>query len=124
MELAPLGVQVVLIEPGTIRSEFAARTMSEVEDARHPRTRYAAVYARAAAMQARFARVAADPVHVTRAIRRAVEARRPAARYVAPRRFVALIALVRLLPTRLVDAAMRRGFGLTAGNLIRGVQEG
>jgi short-subunit dehydrogenase len=120
MELAPLGVRVVLIEPGTIRSEFAARTMGEVEAARGPATRYAAVYERAAAMQARFAQVAADPIHVTRAIVRAVEARRPAARYVAPRRFLALIALVRLLPTCLVDAAMRRGFGLTAANLPRG----
>jgi hypothetical protein len=39
-------------------------------------------------------------------------ARRPSARSVAPRRFLALIALVRLVPTCWADAAMSRAFGL------------
>ena len=112
MELAPLGVQVVLIEPGTIRTEFAARTKAEIARTRPAVSSYDAVYAHVDAMEAKFARVAADPIHVTRAITRAIRARRPAARYVAPRRFLALIALIRLLPTCWVDAAMTRTFGL------------
>jgi NAD(P)-dependent dehydrogenase (short-subunit alcohol dehydrogenase family) len=112
MELAPLGVQVVLIEPGTIKTGFATRTKAEIALTRPARSYYDAVYAQVDAMEATFARMAADPIHVTRAIDRAIRARRPAARYVAPRRFLALIALIRLLPTCWVDAAMKRTFGL------------
>ena len=117
MEVAALGVQVVLIEPGTIRTEFATRTNSEIKRIRPTNSRYATVYDRAAAMEARFARMAADPDHVTRAIARAIDAQRPRARYVAPRRFLVLIALIRILPTRWVDAAMVRVFGLTRAAL-------
>jgi hypothetical protein len=48
---------------------------------------------------------------------RAVEATRPCTRYVAPGRFWLAIALVSGLPTRLVDAVMRWGFGLTRKQL-------
>jgi NAD(P)-dependent dehydrogenase (short-subunit alcohol dehydrogenase family) len=112
MEVAPFGVQVVVIEPGTIRSDFANRTRTEIARSRPETSRYQAIYARADALEARFAGVAADPIHVSRAIERAIAARRPSARYVAPRRFLALIALIRLLPTCWVDAAMSRAFGL------------
>jgi hypothetical protein len=56
--------------------------------------------------------MASDPSHVTRAITRVVRSRRPCARYVAPRRFVALIALFKLLPTAWLDVIMKRVFGL------------
>src|SRR5207237_3325883 len=54
MELAPFGVRVAIIEPGTIRTEFASRTMAEAARARETSTRYATVYARAAELEARF----------------------------------------------------------------------
>ena len=117
MEVASFGVQVVIVEPGTIRTEFASRTLGEATRARRAESRYAAIYARAAELEARFERMAATPAPVVRAIVRAIESRRPAARYVAPRRFLALIALVKLLPTCWVDAAMRRAFGLTRAQL-------
>jgi short-subunit dehydrogenase len=117
MELAPVGIQVVIIEPGTIKSEFASTTMSHVKKLAAT-SRYARVYQQAADMEAKFAGMAADPVHVSRAIVRAIAARRPSARYVAPRRFLAIVALVRLLPTCLVDRIMRRTFGLTPANLL------
>jgi short-subunit dehydrogenase len=112
IELAPLGVQVVVIEPGTIQTEFAARTVSEIARTRPPTTHYEAVYDRAGAMEARFARVAVDPIHVSRAIHRAIRARRPRARYVAPRRFAAVIVVFRLLPSCWIDALLARVFGL------------
>jgi short-subunit dehydrogenase len=119
MELAPLGVQVVVVEPGTIRTGFAERAKSEAQLVRRADTRYARVYDRADAIEARFARLASDPVHVTRAIVRAIRARRPRARYVAPRRFLALIALVKLLPTCWLDRIMIRAFGLRAAGAPR-----
>jgi short-subunit dehydrogenase len=114
MEVAGFGVRVVVVEPGTIRTEFASRALAEATAARGASTRYAAVYARTSELEARFDRLASDPAPVVRAIVRACTARRPAARYVAPRRFLLLIMLVRLLPTCWLDAVMRRMLGLTA----------
>ena len=114
MEVAPFGVRVVLVEPGTIRTGFADRTKSEIARTRPETTRYAAVYDHVSAIEARFMRMASDPSHVTRAIMRAIRARRPRARYVAPRRFLAVIALFRLLPTSWLDALLSRAFGLHA----------
>jgi short-subunit dehydrogenase len=120
MEVAPFGVRVVIVEPGTIRTEFASRVMAEAAKARSSSRRYASIYARAAAMEARFDGMAGDTRPVIKAITHAVLARRPRARYIAPRRFAALIAAVGLLPTCWVDAAMQRMFGLTRTQLAAG----
>lgn len=117
MEVAPFGVQVVLVEPGTIRTEFASRALGEATRARGEVTRYAAIYARTAELETKFDKLAGSSAPVVHAIARAIFARRPAARYVAPRRFAIMIALVRLLPTCWVDAVMRRMFGLTRREL-------
>jgi short-subunit dehydrogenase len=114
MEVAGFGVQVVIVEPGTIRTEFASRALGEATRARTEGTRYGAVYARTSELEARFDRLASSSAPVVRAIERAISARRPAARYVAPRQFLLMIALVRLLPTCWLDALMRRMLGLTA----------
>jgi len=113
MELAAFGIKVVIVEPGTVRTEFASRTMAEVGKTAHEGSRYASVYTRAKELEAKFAGAATGPESVVRAIVRAVTARRPAARYVAPARFYVLIALMRVLPTSWVDAIQRRLFGLT-----------
>lgn len=113
MELAPLGIQVVIVEPGTIRTELAARTMTEALRAKRPGSRYAAVYERAAAIEAKFGKLAGGTAPVVAAIRKALTKRRPSSRYVAPRKFVLAIALIRLMPTCWYDAVMRRVFGLT-----------
>ena len=117
MELHPFGIQVVLVEPGTIRTEFAQRTLSEAESSRIKESRYAPVYARTAELEARFAAMAHGPESVVRAIETAVSSSRPRARYVAPWRFFAAIVLVRLLPTCWVDALMRHVAGLTRAAL-------
>jgi short-subunit dehydrogenase len=117
MELAAFGVNVTIVEPGTIRTEFASRVFAESAKARSSDTRYAKVYDRAAALESRFDGMAGDTGPVVRAILHAVRARRPRIRYVAPRRFVLVIALLRILPTCWTDAAMRRIFGLTRKQL-------
>jgi NAD(P)-dependent dehydrogenase (short-subunit alcohol dehydrogenase family) len=120
MELAPFGIRVAIVEPGTIRTEFASRTLAEAARARGGETRYAAVYDRAAALEARFDGMAGGTAPVVRAIERALMSRRPRARYIAPRKFALVIALVRLLPTCWVDAAMQKMFGLTRARLAAG----
>jgi NAD(P)-dependent dehydrogenase (short-subunit alcohol dehydrogenase family) len=119
MELAAFGIDVVLVEPGTIRTRFAATTVREMKAERLDGSRYAAAYARAATLEHRFDRVASPVAPVTQTLIRAIEASRPCTRYVAPGRFWLAIALVSLLPTRLVDGAMRWAFGLTRRQLER-----
>ncbi len=124
MEVAPFGVEVVIVEPGTIRTGFASRAHVELERARRAGSRYESVYARAAAIEARFDRMAGTTAPVVRAIERALFTHRPRARYVAPRRFALLIALIRIAPTCWVDAAMQRVFGLTRAQLGAGRSPG
>ncbi|HEY4180949.1 MAG TPA: SDR family NAD(P)-dependent oxidoreductase [Kofleriaceae bacterium] len=112
MELSPFGIRVVVIEPGTIRTEFASRAMNEGLRERSADSLYARVYAQAATLEGKFDRLAGTTAPVVRAIETAINRRRPSARYVAPRRFALMIALVRLLPTCWADAAMQRMFGL------------
>ena len=112
MELRPFGIGVTIIEPGTIRTEFAGRAILESARARAGATRYADIYERQAELAARFDKIATGPAVVSRAIVRAVEAKRAPIRVVAPGRFLALIAIVKALPTCWVDYLMRRIAGL------------
>jgi NAD(P)-dependent dehydrogenase (short-subunit alcohol dehydrogenase family) len=119
MELAAFGIDVALVAPGTIKTSFAKRTVSEAAAVRAASTtsRYALVYANIDSLEDRFARVAASTDHTTRALVHASLARRPCTRYVAPWRFWAVIALFKLLPTRVLDAIARNAFGLTRAKL-------
>jgi short-subunit dehydrogenase len=112
MELRPFGIDVIIVEPGTIRTGFADRVIREADAARASSTRYGDVYQRQSELAAKFDRVAAHPETVARALVRAVEAKRPRIRIVAPGRFLLAIIAVRLLPVCWVDALMRRIAGL------------
>ena len=112
MELRPFGIEVVIIEPGTIRTEFADRVIAEANASRTDTTRYRAIYDRQIQLAAKMDKIASGPAPVSRALVNAVEATRPRARVVAPGRFVLVIALVRLLPVCWVDAIMRKIAGL------------
>ncbi len=117
MELAPLGIDVALVEPGPIKSEFSNRSVEVLGNVRHGGSPWAAVYARAEAVQAMSDRGAFDPIHTSRAIAHAATARRPRTRYVVPGRLAPVLALLRWLPTRFVDFVMRRAIGLTRARL-------
>lgn len=118
METKAFGIDVVMVEPGTIQSGFARRTMSEAQSLRNQPTRYARAYADIDALESRFAAVASSTKHTTRALVHAALAKRPCTRYVAPRRFWAAIIAFQLLPTRLLDAITRSAFGLSRAKLL------
>lgn len=113
MELQPLGISVVMIEPGTIRTDFAGRAIDEAKAQRSGDTLYGAVYERQATIAARFDRLAAPPKVVSDAIVRQIETSRPKSRVVAPGVFLLMIAAIKILPTCWVDTLMRRVAGLT-----------
>jgi NAD(P)-dependent dehydrogenase (short-subunit alcohol dehydrogenase family) len=117
LELAPFGVDVVLIEPGVIDTGFAQRSRDEVEAYATADSLWAPVLARADEIEAQSDRFAVGPAVISRTMHRAIRSRWPRARYVAPFRYRLLLALLVFVPTRLVDAVLRLGVGLTRRGL-------
>jgi NAD(P)-dependent dehydrogenase (short-subunit alcohol dehydrogenase family) len=113
VELAPFGVQVVLVEPGAIHSNFTDRSLDGGAKYRRADSPYAPVLERADALRKMGERTMVGPLTVSRAIARAATARRPRARYVAPRMAGLFVAFVRLLPARWADGMARLAFGFT-----------
>lgn len=117
VELAPFGVRVVLVEPGLIKSEFASHAMSSIQRYANPESPYAPVLARAERLNNDAKHLEADAVWVSRAVSRAIRARRPRARYVVTMHARAALVAKSLLPTRLVDRMMALSVGLTRRTL-------
>ena len=78
MELAPFGVTVVLVEPGAVRTGFAARALAGLAPYRDPGSPYAAALAGTDAAWARVYRFAPGPAAAGRAVARAATTPRPA----------------------------------------------
>ncbi len=76
-ELRPFGVDVVLIEPGVIRTNFTDTAMGGLDASTS--SAYAASLRKADQLRARMEATAVGPEHVARAITRAIRARRPSA---------------------------------------------
>ena len=117
VELKPFGIQVVLVEPGAIRTNFSSRSLKEAEAYHVESSPYAPALAAFRKMLDQVDRTSPGPLVVARAIQRAVEARRPRARYVAP--FVGRLMLLTaaILPTWLIDWMFSRVMGLTQKKL-------
>ncbi len=109
MELKPFGIDVVMIEPGAIKTDWgiiAARHLAEsTKDTAYEPT--AAPWAKTMDWAYR-SNLISSPRVITRAILRAVDSRRPRARYRKGRLSGTVIFLHWLLPARWWDALMRR----------------
>ncbi len=105
-ELASFGIQVILIEPGPIETGFmdaANHALAPIQTKASAFTEAMDTYSHA--MKQTY-RIAPGPEVVTKAIVRAVEARRPRARYVMPFQSRVMVFLYEhILPTWVVDAA-------------------
>ena len=114
-ELKAFGIDVTLIEPGVIRTNFEATAVAGLGAfAGTPYARAVAKYEELSKLADRFA---SNPIVIAKAIARAVSARRPAARYVAPRSTYFAIWMNAILPQRMWDWAMRKVGRLDAKNL-------
>ena len=112
LELAPFGIDVVLVEPGPIVSEWDGIARGSML-ALSRGTVYEKAAARMAAMYTRTydpTRIS-SPDAVAEKVLVALEATNPAARYPAGRGARAILLARRLLPDRLMDAVMRRVAG-------------
>ena len=107
LELHDFGIQVVVVEPGAIRTEWGDGAL---EGARKysADSAYAAHVAAMGTMYARAFDIGVAPSVIADVIHHAATARRPKIRYASPTSAKVLMALVRLVPDRLKDAAARR----------------
>lgn len=120
LELAPFGVSVSIVEPGPIRTEFNDRAMQTVDLSKLAGSIWAPVMEQAEKIRQDFEAQAVGPEVTTEAIVHAALSRRPRVRYVVPFKSSLLLAIVAVLPTRIVDAAMRLATGLTRRRLLAG----
>jgi NAD(P)-dependent dehydrogenase (short-subunit alcohol dehydrogenase family) len=123
-ELAPLGVQVVVVEPGAVKTEMLGRAIATADDllsrmTPDQRQRYGALV-HAVNSQARHSTTGGLPAEAAaKVIAKAVTARNPRTRYTVGRE-AALIRLVQFLPDRAVDrmlaAALRPHYPKSNGH--------
>jgi NAD(P)-dependent dehydrogenase (short-subunit alcohol dehydrogenase family) len=115
-ELRPFGIDVILIEPGLIRSGFAAAavtSMAPLGDRTGPYGSYNDAVAAAttsAYESGTTARLSAGPEDVAKIIERALTARRPRTRYTVTPSAPLMLTLHALLPDRAWDRLLRSRF--------------
>ena len=114
-ELRPFGIDISMIEPGVIRTNFEATAISGLT--RFQGTPFAVAVEKYEQMSKLADRFASNPIVIAKAISRAVNARRPAARYVAPWSTNLALFMQAVLPTRVWDWAMRKVGFLNAKSL-------
>ena len=107
-QMEPFGVKVVLIEPGATRTAWGAITADHLEACTRGTVYEAPAAAEAGMVRKTFAgKMFSDPAVVTRAICRAVQARRPRARYVVAAGSWTMVFWHAILPTRWWDGIVR-----------------
>jgi NAD(P)-dependent dehydrogenase (short-subunit alcohol dehydrogenase family) len=114
-EVRGFGVDVVVIEPGLIRTDFAETAVGSITEGTEPDGPYAAFNAAVAASTAGayegpLGRLGGGPDAVARTIEKALSARRPRTRYPVTASARLLLAQRALLPDRLWDAAVGTSF--------------
>lgn len=114
-ELRPFGIDVSLIEPGVIRTNFEATAVSGL--ATLTDTPYSGALGKYEEMSKMADRFASNPIVIAKAISRAVNARRPSARYVAPWSTNFVLFFKAIAPTFVWDWAMRKVGFLSAKHL-------
>ena len=112
LELKPFGINVVIIEPGAIRTEWNSISRDSLM-AVSGDTAYGTLAARvrAALAEADAAGSGSSPWVVAEAIGRAVQSRRPKIRYAVGSRARAAVISRKLLPDRAMDAVVWAIFG-------------
>ena len=102
MELKQFGIDVVLIEPGGIKTEWnniARDNLVKVSG----QTVYKDLVAKQVKMLKFFDAIGSKPIVIAKTICRAAKARRPKARYVAGRGSTTILTLRKILPDKMFD---------------------
>jgi short-subunit dehydrogenase len=114
-EVAGFGVDVIIIEPGLIKTGFgdtAINTVNatEIDDGPYGFFNQSVMLKIHGAYSGKLARAAASPMSVARVIDRAISAKRPRTRYPVTAGARALLAARRVLPDRVFDHLLQRQY--------------
>lgn len=111
-ELKPFGVDVVVIEPGVIKTEFGTTAVATVDGDEGPYASFnrSLKGVLSSAYEGRLSKASVGPEAVARTIGKAIEARRPRTRYVVPAFTRGILLARRLLPDRAWDAAVATSY--------------
>ena len=113
LEIKPFGIDVVVIEPGAIRTEWAGIAADHLRETSGGGAYAAQAEAVAAAFRSEAtAKRSSPPEVIAKAIGKAATARRPKTRYAVGFGAKPLIFLRRWLPDRAFDALIRRVSGI------------
>jgi NAD(P)-dependent dehydrogenase (short-subunit alcohol dehydrogenase family) len=115
MELKPFGIDVVVIEPGGVKSEWGGIAAQKVRavSGTGPHAPQGNVVAESLSSEASQRRMS-SPDLIAKTIVKSVQARRPKTRYAAGFGAKPMILLHNMLPNRTFDAFMRRATGVPA----------
>jgi short-subunit dehydrogenase len=116
-EVSRLGVQVIVVEPGTVATGIWGRGLATAQElaagmSQEQLARYRDLVAAARKQAETLARHGIDPADAARVIADAIEARRPRTRYLVGRDAKLMARIARLLPDRVVDRLIARNLGL------------
>lgn len=109
-ELMLYGIDVILIEPGTVRTPIQDKFAAQVR--RYAQTDYGALFGALEKEMAEREETGLPVAVVCRAIRQALESDRPQTRYLIPRKWLTGWFLPRWLPDRWLDRILARRLGL------------
>ena len=113
-ELAPFGIQVVVIEPGAIKTKFVDTAVGTVDheenDGPYGDFNRKLMLRIESAYRGPLARFAASPDTVARAVHRSLAAKTPKTRYLVTLGAHVLVRTRELLPDRLWDAILRNQY--------------
>ena len=117
LELDRFGINVVVIEPGSIQTEWGAIAAGKVRatSGNGPYAEQAGAMAKSLDASSRPGYLlASQPDVIAKAVRKAATARRPKTRYAVGRGAKPMIWASRVLPDRAFDALIKRGSGVPA----------
>lgn len=110
-ELRPFGIDVILIQPGAIKTEWSSNVVENIE-----KTSGAGAYAPLAKAATTFftnnKKMECDPIVVANAIIKAATVRKPKARYAAPRSAAFALFVRRFMSDSLSDKLFSRFMGI------------
>lgn len=111
-ELSLFGIDVILIQPGFIQTEFAEVANQLAHGLAKEGSPYAPFMEKIRRNPARFRRIAGKPDDIAQLVYRALAARNPAPRYAAPSHAHLFLAFKRFIPERLFEAYLHRAMGI------------
>ncbi|MGI8407008.1 MAG: oxidoreductase [Actinomycetota bacterium] len=114
-EVAPFGIDVVIIEPGLIKTEFGGTAIasvdnSDVEDSPYGFFNQGVMLKINGAYNGKLANAASGPDSVAKVITRAISSKRPRTRYPVTAGAWAIMGLRRVLPDKVFDYLLQKQY--------------